>query len=78
MFLFSRWQRKGSRGSLRTEYVAAGNRENATTSTLLLTPQPGDDGATFTCGVWNRALDGNTRLTTTININVDCKYRHSK
>ncbi|ETN66063.1 echinoid [Anopheles darlingi] len=48
-----------------------GSRDMQTTSTLTIIPRREDDGATFTCVVWNRALPEGQRLETVTTLSVN-------
>lgn len=48
-------------------------RTEPTTAVLAVSPSRDDDGATYRCVVWNRAMPEGEQLDGTIELNVSCK-----
>uniref|UniRef100_A0A182QBN7 Ig-like domain-containing protein n=1 Tax=Anopheles farauti TaxID=69004 RepID=A0A182QBN7_9DIPT len=69
------WYREGSTTPLAANLIYGGSRDMQTTSTLTIIPRREDDGAKFTCVVWNRALPESQRLETVTTLSVNCLER---
>ncbi|XP_049534631.1 hemicentin-1-like [Anopheles darlingi] len=65
------WHREASTTPLMANQLYGGSRDMQTTSTLTIIPRREDDGATFTCVVWNRALPEGQRLETVTTLSVN-------
>ena len=50
------------------------NKDEATVATLSLTPEKSDDGASFRCTVWNRAMPEGQRHEGRASIVVNCEF----
>lgn len=66
-----KWYKAGSEYPLNAELRPGNSRNEPTTAVLRLTPTRGDDGASFRCVVWNRALSDGTHLTANVTLNVN-------
>ncbi|XP_041775008.1 hemicentin-1-like [Anopheles merus] len=64
------WYREGSTTPLAANLIYGGSRDMQTTSTLTIIPRREDDGAKFTCVVWNRAMPESQRLETVTTLSV--------
>uniref|UniRef100_A0AAG5DSB7 Echinoid n=1 Tax=Anopheles atroparvus TaxID=41427 RepID=A0AAG5DSB7_ANOAO len=65
------WYREGSTTPLAANLIYGGSRDMQTTSTLTIIPRREDDGAKFTCVVWNRAMPEGQRLETVTTLSVN-------
>ncbi|KAG8188856.1 hypothetical protein JTE90_004664 [Oedothorax gibbosus] len=63
-----RWYRDGV--LLQGAPQKGGSRERPTSSVLTVSPRLEDDGATYRCVVWNRALREDVKLETSVNLRV--------
>lgn len=72
--MFTRWYREGSAYPLDAEVVHGKTREVPSVATLSFTPTREDDGATFRCVVWNRAMPEGQQLDAIVDVSVNCKY----
>jgi hypothetical protein len=57
---------------LEAQLKKGGNKDEATTSVLSIMPTKENDGSTYRCTVWNRALGQVQKLEATSKINVNC------
>ncbi|XP_055680977.1 hemicentin-2-like isoform X1 [Lutzomyia longipalpis] len=65
------WYREGSSQPLQASINRGGSKDLQTTSTLIVTPRRDDDGVTYRCVVWNRAMPDGQRLETTVTLSVN-------
>ncbi|XP_026751978.2 hemicentin-1-like isoform X1 [Galleria mellonella] len=66
-----KWYREGSLYPLEAELTHAKTRAEPSISTITLNPTREDDGATFRCVVWNRAMPEGQQLDATVDLNVN-------
>ncbi|XP_030027514.2 hemicentin-1 isoform X2 [Manduca sexta] len=66
-----KWYRDGSVYPLETTMTHAKTRAEPTVATLKLNPTKEDDGATFRCVVWNRAMPEGQQLDATVELSVN-------
>ena len=69
-----KWYRVGATQLLDATIIRGENRDEPTKSVLNLMPTKTDDGASFRCTVWNRALKQQHSLESETKIFVNCKY----
>jgi hypothetical protein len=69
-----KWYRVGASQLLDATILRGENRDEPTRSVLNLMPTKTDDGASFRCTVWNRALKQQNSLETETKIYVNCKF----
>uniref|UniRef100_A0A1B0DIH7 Uncharacterized protein n=1 Tax=Phlebotomus papatasi TaxID=29031 RepID=A0A1B0DIH7_PHLPP len=61
----------GSSQPLQATINRGGSKDLQTSSTLIVTPRRDDDGVTYRCVVWNRAMPEGQRLETTVTLSVN-------
>ncbi|CAH0692935.1 unnamed protein product, partial [Chilo suppressalis] len=66
-----RWYKNNEAYPLEAAMVHGKTRAEASTATLTLMPIREDDGATFRCVVWNRAMPENSQLDATVDLSVN-------
>lgn len=66
-----KWYRDGSVYPVEAKITHAKTRSEPTVATILLNPTKEDDGATFRCVVWNRAMPEGQQLDATIDVSVN-------
>ena len=69
------WFREGQDQVLDAAMVKGKNKDEPTRSVLSIMPNKENDGSTYSCNVWNRALAQNQKLMAKTRIDVNCKYR---
>ena len=67
------WYKDGKEQSLEALYIPGRNRSEATSSILSEVPKKDDDGSSYKCTVWNRAIDRTGLMEASTNINVNCE-----
>ncbi|XP_038214581.1 kin of IRRE-like protein 2 [Zerene cesonia] len=66
-----KWYRDGSTYPMEASVVNGRTRSQASVSTLTLAPNREDDGATFRCVVWNRAMPEGQKMDATVDLSVN-------
>lgn len=67
------WYREGHDQLLDAQLSKGKNKDEATTSTLMINPTKEVDGSTYRCTVWNRALSQRQKLEASTKVYVNCK-----
>ena len=68
------WYKDGADQSLEALYIPGRNRSEATSSVLTVVPRKDDDGSSYRCTVWNRAIPETRMMEASTSIDVNCKY----
>ena len=68
------WYRDGHNQRLDAQLTRGKNKDEPTTSVLMVNPTKEVDGATYRCTVWNRALSQRQKLEASTKVYVNCKY----
>lgn len=68
------WYKNGESQKLKSLYLKGATKDEATKSVLTIIPKKEDDGSTYRCTVWNRAIPENGLMEASTSINVNCKY----
>ncbi|XP_072939303.1 B-cell receptor CD22 [Epargyreus clarus] len=66
-----KWYRDGSTYPMEASLVHGRTRAEPSVATLALVPSRDDDGATFRCVVWNRAMPEGQQLDATVDLSVN-------
>ena len=69
-----KWYSIGNEQMLDATVIRGKNKDEPTKSILSITPTRKDDGASYRCTVWNRALRQRQDLHTDTKLFVNCKY----
>ena len=65
------WYREGDSNPLHGHVSTQGR---LTTSSLEIVPEKDDDGVSYRCTVWNRAMGRRQRLDTALRLHVKCRF----
>jgi echinoid protein len=68
------WYTEGQSQPLEANLIVGKNKDEPTQSVLTMIPTKEDDGNSYRCTVWNRALGQRQKLETSTKIYVNCKY----
>ena len=72
-----KWFSVGNDQMLDATVVKGKNKDVPTKSILSITPTRKDDGASYRCTVWNRALGQKQKLHTDTKLFVNCTYKNA-
>ena len=70
-----KWYSLGNDQQLDATIIRGKNKDEPTKSILSITPTRKDDGASYRCTVWNRALRQQQNLHSDTKLFVNCKYK---
>jgi len=65
------WYKNGESQKLKSLYLKGATKDEATKSVLTIIPKKEDDGSTYRCTVWNRAIPENGLMEASTSINVN-------
>ena len=69
-----KWYKEGESQLLGSSLFLGETKDEPSTSVLNIIPERRDDGATYHCTVWNRALGQRQKLETRARLSVNCKF----
>jgi hypothetical protein len=69
------WYAGSQSQPLQAKYIPGQSKDEPTQSVLTIIPNKDDDGNSYRCTVWNRALGENQKLEASTKIFVNCKFK---